>query len=202
MQKSGSAVDSIASLRNGFQMFFAIFLVSTALYLARVVLEPIAFALFGMALVWPFQKVLEAKLPRFFALALTILLVLFVLFGFAAAVVWSMWDVAHWIAANIGRLQSQYARWTEWLEGHGIFITEGLGGYDARAFVTILRATASSANSFVGFCIVIFLLMTFGLTEIDRFQVRLDKLRPKIDWDVSQTATRIAAKVRKYVLSG
>jgi AI-2 transport protein TqsA len=200
VRQDGPVLHGLESLRRGFQIFFAVFLVSTALYLARVVLEPIAFALFGMALVWPFQKALEAKVPRFLALALTILLVLLVIFVLAAAIVWSIWDVVHWITANIGRFQSQYARWTGWLEGHGIFITEGSGGYDTRTFVSVLQATASGANYFFGFSIVVFLLMTFGLTEIHRFQGRLDGLTPKIGWDACQTATRIAAKIRKYML--
>jgi hypothetical protein len=38
------------------QILLAVILISGALYLARAVLEPIAFALFGIALVWPFQK--------------------------------------------------------------------------------------------------------------------------------------------------
>ena len=37
-------------------VLFAVVLASAALYFARVVLEPIAFALFGMALVWPLQQ--------------------------------------------------------------------------------------------------------------------------------------------------
>lgn len=59
------------------QILLATILVSVALYLARVVFEPIAFALFGMALLWPFQKALEARLPKAIALLLTILLALF-----------------------------------------------------------------------------------------------------------------------------
>jgi AI-2 transport protein TqsA len=131
VRRDDPVVHGLGSLHSGFQIFFAVFVVSTALYLARVVLEPIAFALFGMALVWPFQKALEAKLPRGVALALTILLVLFAILLLAAAIVWSIWDVVHWMIANIERLQSQYTRRTAWLEEHGIFITEGAGAYDA-----------------------------------------------------------------------
>ncbi len=200
VRKDGPAVHDLGSLRSGFQIFFVVFVVSTALYLARVVLEPIAFALFGMALVWPFQKALEAKLPRVVALALTILLVLFTILLLAAAIVWSIWDVVHWMIANIERLQSQYTRWTAWLEEHGIFITEGAGAYDARTFVSVLQAIASGANYLLGFSIVVFLLMTFGLTEIHRFQARLEELKPKIEWDAGQTAARIGAKIRKYML--
>jgi AI-2 transport protein TqsA len=175
VRKASSVTDGLGSLRRGFQIFFAVFVVSIALYLARAVLEPIAFALFGMALVWPFQRALEAKLPSAVALSLTILLVLLVIFLLAAAIVWSIGDVVHWIVANIGRFQSQHARWTAWLEEYGIFITEGAGAYDARTFVSVLQSIASGANYLLGFAIVVFLLMTFGLTEIHRFQARLDE---------------------------
>lgn len=182
------------------QILLATILVSVALYLARVVFEPIAFALFGMALLWPFQKALEARLPKPVALLLTILLALLVMFVLAAAIVWGIDDIVRWTSVNIARFQSLYARWAEWLEGHGIYITEGLSEYDARTFVGMLRSIAASANYFVGFCIVVFLLITFGLTELDNFRKRLAALTSKDGWDIAQTAAAIASKIRKYML--
>jgi predicted PurR-regulated permease PerM len=182
------------------QILLATILVSVALYLARVVFEPIAFALFGMALLWPFKKALEARLPKAIALLLTILLALFAILVLAAAIVWGVDDIVHWTSVNITRFQSLYARWAQWLEGHGIYVSEGLSQYDARTFVGILQAIASSANYFVGFCIIVFLLMTFGLTELDAFRTRLAALAPKDGWDISQTAAEIASKIRKYML--
>ena len=52
------------------QVLLAMILVSAVLYFARAVFEPIAFALFGMALVWPFQKALEAGTSKSIALTL------------------------------------------------------------------------------------------------------------------------------------
>ena len=176
------------------------FLVSAALYLARVVFEPMAFALFGMALVWPFQKALEARLPKPVALGLTILLALLVILALAATIVWSIDDVVHWTIANVTRVQSLYARWTQWLDGYGIYISEGAGQYDARTFIKVLQTIASEANYFVGFCIIVFLLMTFGLTELVSFRARLDALAPRIGQDTSRMAAEIAGKIRKYML--
>src|SRR5262249_40757654 len=167
------------------------FLIAVALYLARVVFEPITFALFALALVWPFQKALEARLPKAVALGLTVLLALLVILALAAAIVWSVDEVVHWTLANLARFESLYARWTEWLEGYGIHIAEGLAQYDSRAFIGLLHAVASRANYFVGFCIVVFLLLTFALTELSSFRARLDALAPIIGWDISQTATEI-----------
>ena len=182
------------------RILLATFLVSAALYFARVVFEPIAFALFGMALVWPFQKALEARLPKAVALGITILLALLVILALAAAIVWSIDDVVHWTVANVARFQSLYARSTEWLAGRGIHVSEGLGQYDVRTFINVLQTIASEANSFVGFCIIVFLLMTFGLTELVSFRARLEALAPRIGQDTSRMAAEIAGKIRKYML--
>src|SRR5262245_51802074 len=142
----------ISEVRGGFvHVLFAVVLASAALYLARVVLEPIAFALFGIALVWPLQKALEARMPKSIALAVTILVTLVVIFVLAGAIVWSIGDVVHWILANLARFQSLYVRATQWLEGHGIFITEGVGQYNIGTLVGFLQEIAMTVNSLAGF---------------------------------------------------
>jgi len=178
------------------RILFVAFLVFVVLYFARVVVEPIAFVFFGMALVWPFQKALEARLPRSVALGLTISLALLVILALAAAIVWSIDDVVHWTVTNLPRFQSLYARWTQWLELYDIHPTAGLGQYDYRTFIDLLGSVAAGAKYFVGFCIVVFLLMTFGLTEIDGFRARLHSLAPDIGRDVCRTTADIAGKIR------
>lgn len=182
------------------QILLAIFLVVAALYFARTLFEPIAFALFGIALVWPIEKALEARLPKFLALLITIFLTLFVMFVLTMAIVWSVNDVVRWAILNAASFQGLYERWTLWLTEHGIHFTEGLGQYNARAFVSVLRAIAAGANTFSGFSIGVFLLLTFSLTELDAFRSRLNALTPKIGQDVSRTAAEIAGKIRKYML--
>jgi AI-2 transport protein TqsA len=181
-------------------VLFAVVLASAALYLARVVLEPIAFALFGMALVWPLQKALEAGMPRPIALVLTVLVSLVVFAALAFAIVWSVGDVVHWVLTNLERFQSLYTRVTQWLAERDIFVTEWVGQYDVRTFVGVLQQIAGAINSFAGFCVVVFLLLMFGLTELTFFARRLDELEPRIGWNISQTAGEIAGKIRKYML--
>ena len=50
-----------------------------ALYFARSVFAPAAVSLFAVAVVWPVQKWLEERLPQLIALAITLLLTVFVL---------------------------------------------------------------------------------------------------------------------------
>jgi AI-2 transport protein TqsA len=182
------------------QALFAVTLVSAVLYFARIVFEPIAFALFGMAITWPFQQAMESKMPKPYALFLTILLTLFAIIVLASAIIWSTGDIVHWVFANVARFQSLYMRATQWLEGHGIFVTEGLDPYDFRTLIGIVQGVAMGANYFIGFCVVVFLLLTFGLVELSVFRLRVEELQSTINWNVLQTADEIARKVRKYML--
>ncbi len=174
-------------------------LVSAALYLARAVFEPIAFALFGLALVWPLKKALEARMAKSIALILTVLLSLIVIVALVSAIVWSIGDVVHWILANLARFQSLYTQTTQWLERQGIFVTEGIGQFDIRTFVSVLQGIALGANYFSGFCVVVFLLLMFGLTELSDFRIRFEALHLKIDCNISETAAEIAKRIRKYM---
>ena len=182
------------------QVLFAVTLVFAVLYFARIVFEPIAFALFGMAIIWPFQKAVESKMPKPAALILTILLTLFVIFVLASAIIWSTGDIIHWVFTNVARFQSLYMRTNQWLEGHGIFVTEGLGPYDVRAFIGVAQGVAMGVNYFIGFCVIVFLLLTFGVIELSVFRLHVEELQSTIDWNVSQTVDEIARRIRKYML--
>ena len=102
----------------------AVVLVSAAIYFGRLVLEPVAFVLFTMALVEPFQKSVEARMGKPMALILTILLALLVISLLVLAIVWSIGEVAHWGVANVDRFQSLYMRVNQWLESHEIFTVD------------------------------------------------------------------------------
>jgi AI-2 transport protein TqsA len=187
--------------RSGFvNALLAAVLLSAAFYFARVVLEPIAFAFFGIALVWPVLKALQARMPNALALLLTILLTLVGFVMLVLAIVWSIGDIVHWILENLVRFKSLYARVTESLEAHGIFVAEWAGQYDVRTFAGLLQKLALDVNYFVGFCCIIFLLLTFGLTEMAYYEKRFDELEPKLGLKISQTANVIGIKLRRYML--
>src|SRR5262249_55009644 len=50
------------------------------------------------------------------------------------------------------------------------------------------------------FSIVVFLLLTFGLTELGNFGTRLDSLTPKGEQNIFQATAEITGKIRKYML--
>ncbi|NJL08265.1 MAG: AI-2E family transporter [Methylacidiphilales bacterium] len=182
------------------RFFFPAFLVCAALYFARALIEPIAFALVGVALVWPIQKALERRTSKNIALFITITLTLFLILALASAIVWSVGDVVHWIIANVSRFHSAYTQASQWLEGRGIFITDGIQKYDAGYFVEFLQEIVLQLNYFVGFSIVVFVLLTFGLAEIVHYGSRFDDLAHRTGWDIHAISDDISKKIRKYML--
>jgi predicted PurR-regulated permease PerM len=186
-------------LRREFILLLAFFSLA-GLYFASVVFEPIAFMLFALALVWPLQRALEARMPRSAALTLTILVTLAVISLFAFAIVWSVSDVAHWFIVNSQRLQVQYEQTAKWLEGHNIFITDLFKAFDASWLIGPFRSVASQLNYFVGFSIVVFLLLMFALMEFGNFRTKIEALDKKLHgWSVAQTCMQIAKNIRKYM---
>lgn len=181
-------------------MLFAFALVSAVLYFGRVLIEPVVFALFTIALVWPAQKALEERMPKALALLLSIVIALVVIGGLVGAIIWSVSDIIHWVRENLPRFQELYSSVTNWLEGHGIYLAEATNLYDQRTFVRILQQAASQLNSLAGFALLVFLLVTFGLTEMPFFARRFDELEPRIGWRISSTMGEIAQKTRKYMI--
>ena len=98
-------------------------LVAAALYLGRSIFAPVAFSLFALAIVWPFQGALQTKIPKLVALVFTLLLTLIVFAMLGLAIAWGSGQVGHWLLSNVDRFQFVYTKTTEWLEGHGIFVT-------------------------------------------------------------------------------
>jgi hypothetical protein len=109
----------------------------------------------------------------------------------STAIIWSIGDIVHWIFANVARFQSMYVRTNQWLEGHGIF-----GQYDVRTFVAILQEVAMGVDYLCGFCIVVFLLLTFGLVEQGDFRRRPEAIERKMGWNISPAAAEIGKRIR------
>ena len=175
-------------------------LVSAALYFGRIVFEPVAFMLFTMALVEPFQQAAQAKFGKPVALILTILLTLLVLSILIGAIVWSISDIIHWGLANVERFQSLYTRVTQWLLEKEFFVgeIEGLGSF---SFSGVFQTVAVYVNYLIGFALVVFLFLAFGLAEMDDFKLKLIAVDKKmIGWSLLETSSRIAGKIRKYML--
>jgi AI-2 transport protein TqsA len=117
-------------------LLFAAVLGFAVLYVARILFEPMAFALFAMALVWPVQEALARRTSKPIALVLTLALALLVLSVLVLAIVWSI-DIVHWISDNSLRFKSIYGQYKEWLADRNIFLAGAPDQFDSRTFVAV-----------------------------------------------------------------
>lgn len=180
----------------------AVVAVLGAIYIGGPVLAPIACALFIMALTWPLQHYLQARMPKLVALALVILGVVVVCSAFGSLLIWAVGRVGRWLITDGARLQEHYAHMIAWLEAKGI----GLVGiwaehFNVRWLIGTIYAITGRLNTTIGFWLVVLMYVVIGLLEVDDAKRRIRGLS-------NQTAARAlldgcatsAAKFRKYMV--
>ena len=177
-------------------------LVSVALYFARSIFAPFAFALFMVAIVWPLQSALERMLPQFVALFITLFVTAVVLILFTSMVAWGFSVVAQWMIANAARFQAMYVQWTHWLEERGIFIVGMISDrFDVMWLVRVAQTVAGRINNTVGFAILAFVFMMLALLEAGDMRQRLASLKDREKGrELAEAGEKIGAKFRKYML--
>ena len=89
---------------------------------ASDVFAPLALALFIIALVWPLQSWLQARMPALLALAITMAVTVAVCIAFASLVAWGFGRVGVSLLADTARYQALYERAIDWLEDRGISV--------------------------------------------------------------------------------
>src|SRR5262249_26048111 len=177
-------------------------IVAAALYFARWIFAPFAFALFIMAIVWPVQSTLQKKLPQFVALFLTLIATVLVIIAFGGMGAWSGSVVAEWMFGQAPRCQELYLEWAHWLEEHDILVVGRFSEhFDAVWMVRMLQTVAGHANTTVGFALLVFVFMMLALLETGDLQQKLASLGKRREFrELSQAGAEIAAKFRKYMV--
>ncbi|WP_245446327.1 AI-2E family transporter [Mesorhizobium kowhaii] len=177
-------------------------LVGALLYFARPIFMPFAFSLFVIALVWPIQVALQKRIPRLLALLITLLLTITVIVVVGSAVVWGFSKLAQWLFYNSDRLQTIYADWTTWLEGHGIAI---VGPIEERFNVTwligVTQGLIGRLNSTAGLTLLTCIFVMLGLLEAEDFRYRLclPSAQPYGEL-LLQICGEIGSKVRRFMI--
>src|SRR5260370_8884429 len=82
--------------------------VSAAAYQASAVFAPLTLALFIIAIVWPLQSWLKARMPALLALAITMTVTVAACLAFASLVVWGFSRVGRSLIADAGRYPGLY----------------------------------------------------------------------------------------------
>jgi predicted PurR-regulated permease PerM len=176
-------------------------LVAAALDQAQAILAPVAFALFGIALVWPLQRWLESRLGGLPALLLTLLAALGALVAMVGLFAWGFGRVAQWVIANGQRFQLLYAQKIAWLEQQGIEGASLLGGgFDMRWVVGVAQAVTGQVQGVVSFAVVTLVFVILGLLEVDPAARQLRRLADRPAAAVLLRAgAATAAKLRAYM---
>jgi predicted PurR-regulated permease PerM len=177
-------------------------LVLAALYFARAVLAPVAFSLFVIAIVWPFQRVLQARMPKLVALVATLVAILVVVTVLGFLIVWGFGTVGRWLIDNAVRFQTLYVQWTEWLEEHGIVVASLLAeNFNASWLIRAVQEIGGRMYGLVAFAVITFVFTALGLLEVEIVKKNIERLdNKKIAQTILQAGTGIAAKFQKYML--
>ena len=173
-----------------------------AISVASAVLAPLALALFIIAIVWPLQDWLQSRMPKLLALAICVLIIVFVFLAFMSLVVWSFGRVGRWLMNDAGRLQLLYDQAVSRLESHGLSVT-GLwvDHFNAGWVVRAVQQVAGRVNTTMSFWLIALVYVILGLLEVD-------DMRRKISSLSNRDAARIlidgsaatAIKFRRYLL--
>jgi AI-2 transport protein TqsA len=176
--------------------------VAVGAYLGASIFAPLVLALFIIAVVWPLQQCLQARLPKLLALALTIIVTVAVCLAFASLAVWGFGRVGRSLVADSARYQALYNDVVTWLDSHGVSVA----GLWAEHFNVgwLLRATqqiTGRISTTLRFWIIALVYVILGLLEID-------DIRRKIEALGNRNAARVlldgsaatAVKFRKYML--
>lgn len=175
-------------------------LILAFMYLARSVVAPTAIALFLMALVWPLQAVLQARMPQLFAMAITLVVTITVIIVLGYMIFWGFSQAGQWLIANAARVQVLYVEAANWLDGHGLYTAGTLAeSFNIRSLLLAFQRVATNLQSSIVFAVVVFVFVMLGLLEIDIIQRNLASEGGATGTRLVSTCREIAHKLRKYM---
>jgi predicted PurR-regulated permease PerM len=179
----------------------AAILISVAAYQANEVFAPLALALFIIALVWPLQSWLKARMPALIALAVTMTVTVAVCIAFASLVIWGFGRVGVALLADSARYQALYEGAIDWLENRGISVA-GLWSehFNVGWLVHWAGQITGRVNTTLSFWLIALLYVILGLMEVDDLRWRAKTfLRPETSQILLNGTAATAVKIRKYM---
>lgn len=176
--------------------------VFAAIYFARALFAPVAFALFIIALVWPLQRALQEKIPTLLALAITIFATAFVIAVVAFLVIWGFGVVGQWLFGNVARFQELYGEVVTWLDSHGIHAAALIAEYfDVNWMLRAFQQLTGRAHGMLTFFITTLIFLLLGLLEVQATRRKLENLGNREVGRALVTAlTEVGDKFRRYMV--
>ena len=183
--------------------FCATILVLGGLYLAQPIIAPVAFSLFVVAIVWPIQEALQSRIPKLLALVATILGILVVISVLGYLLIWGFSKVVRWLTLNADRLQTQYMQAIDWLDGHGVSVSDMVTqSYNGTSWVLpAAKGLGGKGYRLISFAVIAFAFIVLGLLEVDVARKNIKRLQNATARQMLLVAgADIAAKLQKYML--
>lgn len=184
----------LALILTGITAFMAL------MWFGAPVFEPLAFALFIVALTAPFMQRLQPVIGKGAALVATILLTLVTLLLFGFAVMWGVARVTDWVIANLPRFEAVYRDLTEALASRDLPLDLMPARFDVRWIVGPVTTFLEQARLISGFALLVFVFAVLGLTELEgmaRRMRRIEAERPGLR--VSEVCRDVSAKFGLYM---
>ncbi|MFC5066537.1 AI-2E family transporter [Flaviflagellibacter deserti] len=183
-------------------MLIAVVMVLGGLKLASAVVAPAMLALFIIALAWPLQGWLQAKLPRLAALVLTLLTILAAFALLSSVGTWAFSHVGRWTMANAQTFQATYDRAANWLEGHGIAVAGIWAEHFSAGWVLgLIQRLTAHINATITFSLVVLIYVALGLVEVDAIAARIRSLpRKPLARAILEGCAETARKWRRFMV--
>ena len=182
--------------RNRLLTLIAFVIGVAALRASYSVTMPFLFAAVIVAALWPLKLWLDRWLPSWLSYVLTVLALVAVLAGFAAAVYLSLGQVISVIGAQWPKLEDLYTVVAQRARQWGVPLNGAADRGRVFGFVQVLASSVYSFATYTGF---IGLVVVLGLPEVPRMQA---KMRDELDGDARSewrtTTVAISEQVRCY----
>jgi AI-2 transport protein TqsA len=156
----------------------------------------VTFALFVIAIVWPVQQALQARIPKLLALLVTILGVLLVISVLGFLLIWGFSRVIQWFTSNAGRLQALYVQATEWLDGHGISIADMV---NTNWLLPAVKDLGGRGYRLISFVVIAFAFTVLGPLEVDIVRKNIKRLKDAATGEMLLLAGTDIASAMKLV---
>jgi len=179
----------------------AVILVIAGMYWAQNVFAPLTFALLIIAMLWPFQKALQSRMPQLVALLLSLTVTIVVMVLFSSLLAWSLSRVGRYALSDTARFQTMYGELATWLEGKGIVVS-GLWEqhFNAGWVIRIVQHVSGRLNTTLTFLLVVLIYVMLGLLEIGLIGRKLAGFKPGSAGQAFLVgSSETAAKLRRYM---
>lgn len=180
----------------------ALIIVLAAAKIAATVVLPLAFGLFLVALFWPLQRRLQARMPRGLAVLATFLLFLLIVVAFLAAFWWG----GRTIAAQWPQYADEFNRYLQLAQGYGlnVGIPPASGPADQQGSQLgheVVVRIADTALALGGASVLVIAYLLLGLLEVYDYRVKLDQILPAgEDQRWLALAHRVTSDFQRYIV--